>query len=463
MSMGRGAVFAHDGRGVRPFGMLGVSVIVLIAGAAVTQFVSVIMDWTALVDFERNWERSDGTSREWNHHGWVRGVGLSLQFAAGIALLAWLWRARRNAESLCAARHRLPVGWVIGAWVCPVVNLWFPHMIVADVIRASDPRTPTDAVDLRGRPAGVRVTVWWMSVLAGLVLTLVTLVLSLPSPRVERTGDYLVYATAPVGGFGLIVAELIQLAVLSAGATLLGAIVIQVQRWQETRAIVPAAATPPYDGGPRPQPNPDILSGSPPSATPSVPDGPERGDRIVAVVAGVFMAILVAGAVPVVLLGHSDESERPAAADTPQPATSPPARARAPWGPMQLAADKFPNLVPTSQTVADGYRGAACRVDTSDLTTLACDYPPGGVFEPSFEIYCFSHGQDMSDLSGDILVDRLQRPSGTVDIWRREYGYRDPMIIITFENRQQNMCHIFSDAPPDREAEHIQWWRSAPL
>lgn len=79
--------------------------------------------------------------------------------AAG-AFLVWLWRTRRNAETLCQARHRRSRGWVVGSWICPIVNLWFPFMIVDDIYRASRPETPRDLDDLRSVP-GSRLLGWW--------------------------------------------------------------------------------------------------------------------------------------------------------------------------------------------------------------------------------------------------------------------------------------------------------------
>ncbi|MFI6952810.1 DUF4328 domain-containing protein [Nocardia sp. NPDC050408] len=105
-------------------------------------------------------------------HDWsmIVGPAVIIMFVAllgtGIVFLVWLRQARSNADALCAARHRLPIGWVVGGWFCPVVNLWFPATILTDVLRASDPRTPKDAPDLRGRPGGLLVGVWWSAWLA---------------------------------------------------------------------------------------------------------------------------------------------------------------------------------------------------------------------------------------------------------------------------------------------------------
>ncbi|MFC7618004.1 DUF4328 domain-containing protein [Actinokineospora soli] len=64
------------------------------------------------------------------------GLGLSW-----VAFVVWLWRARVNAGRVCDAPQRLRVRWAVLGWVVPVVNLWWPQMVVGDVHRASRPST----------------------------------------------------------------------------------------------------------------------------------------------------------------------------------------------------------------------------------------------------------------------------------------------------------------------------------
>ncbi|EST29082.1 DUF4328 domain-containing protein [Streptomyces roseochromogenus] len=74
--------------------------------------------------------------------------------AAGVAFLVWLWRARINAELTGgAAAHRRSRGWVIGAWLSPVANLWFPYQVVSDIWQASAPRRPAPVALIK---------TWWV-------------------------------------------------------------------------------------------------------------------------------------------------------------------------------------------------------------------------------------------------------------------------------------------------------------
>jgi Domain of unknown function (DUF4328) len=88
---------------------------------------------------------------------------LGLLIMSAVVLLWWLWRARTNAEQLCHTTHRRSRGWVIGAWFCPVVNLWFPKQIVDDIWRASDPYHPSTAPTFHAdeRPTSGLVHLWW--------------------------------------------------------------------------------------------------------------------------------------------------------------------------------------------------------------------------------------------------------------------------------------------------------------
>jgi Domain of unknown function (DUF4328) len=78
-------------------------------------------------------------------------AGLSGVFASGmraaagllalpivVVFLVWFYQARRNA-GLLDWRQRLSTGWAIGGWFVPVIFLWFPYMIMADVWRAGLP------------------------------------------------------------------------------------------------------------------------------------------------------------------------------------------------------------------------------------------------------------------------------------------------------------------------------------
>jgi hypothetical protein len=69
----------------------------------------------------------------------------------------------------CRGEHRFTRGWVLGSWICPVVNLWYPKQVVDDIVAASDPRTPPQTQSLKTIPGTQLVWAWWLTWVAGLV------------------------------------------------------------------------------------------------------------------------------------------------------------------------------------------------------------------------------------------------------------------------------------------------------
>jgi hypothetical protein len=67
--------------------------------------------------------------------------------------IVWFYQARKNAEGR-GWRQRWGPGWAIGAWFVPVVSLWFPYQIMADIWRAGLPASE------RSRPAWLPIA-WW--------------------------------------------------------------------------------------------------------------------------------------------------------------------------------------------------------------------------------------------------------------------------------------------------------------
>jgi hypothetical protein len=102
----------------------------------------------------------DDYANSWNWPLWA------VQIATGLVFLGWLRRARTNAEWLAGPdSQHLSRGWTIGGWFCPVVNLWFPHRVVADIWRASAPHRPARAT---------LVLPWWLIFVAAAVVNILS-------------------------------------------------------------------------------------------------------------------------------------------------------------------------------------------------------------------------------------------------------------------------------------------------
>ncbi|WBQ05458.1 DUF4328 domain-containing protein [Kribbella sp. CA-293567] len=149
---------------------MGLGASVLIGVVTVLGWATAWSDWysyrTLLLyaDDERRLDQADLIS---GLFGIVAALAL---LAAAVVFIVWLWRVRWNAEMFCRGEHRLTRGWVLGSWICPVVNLWYPKWVMDDVVAASDPRTPAHVLSLRGIPGTRLVWAWWLTWVVGLVL-----------------------------------------------------------------------------------------------------------------------------------------------------------------------------------------------------------------------------------------------------------------------------------------------------
>lgn len=141
--------------------------------------------------------------------------------ATAVVFLMWLWRARRNAELINPAAHRLGRGWTIGGWFCPVVNLWYPRFVVDDIWRASRPDVENDRHTVRGLPHSPLVRYWWYLLVANWLVTLVL--------RVELSDEASVELLYRVA-----VLDTISTLLLCGAAALLIQVLRQVTEWQST-------------------------------------------------------------------------------------------------------------------------------------------------------------------------------------------------------------------------------------
>lgn len=155
----------------------------------------------------------------------VARMFLAALLAAGVLFIIWLWQARANAEQICQAQHRRARGWIIGSWICPVVNLWFPFMIVDDVYRASRPTNVPDLADLRSVPGDRVLGLWWTFWLAGAVLDRISVSIWDNAATVDS-----LHAAAVTETIG-------SLVTVGAAATVI-MITRQITTWQDTRTAI---------------------------------------------------------------------------------------------------------------------------------------------------------------------------------------------------------------------------------
>jgi Domain of unknown function (DUF4328) len=68
-------------------------------------------------------------------------------FVTAVFFLIWLSAARTNTATYQPGGVGAYRNWTVSGWLCPVVNLWVPYRIMADILRASSqPAAQTPAV-----------------------------------------------------------------------------------------------------------------------------------------------------------------------------------------------------------------------------------------------------------------------------------------------------------------------------
>lgn len=153
-------------------------------------------------------------------------VNLLVFVASVTVFLIWLWRARVNSERLSGVHHRLGRGWTIGAWFCPIVNLWFPRRIVDDIWRASRPGVPADQLQIDPLPLSPLVRAWWLVLIANYVMLYLL--------RFQTNSN-----AVSVGTFETVaIYSTISLALLVVAGVLLIRVIRQITEWQSTPRIV---------------------------------------------------------------------------------------------------------------------------------------------------------------------------------------------------------------------------------
>ncbi|MFD5737825.1 DUF4328 domain-containing protein [Streptomyces sioyaensis] len=94
-----------------------------------------------------------------NTYHLVSALGDAATVLCAAAFLLWLLRVRDNALALSGQTPRYAWPWVYAGWVVPIMNLWVPRGIVADVHQKSAP----------GEPLPRAVNWWWGLWLAGML------------------------------------------------------------------------------------------------------------------------------------------------------------------------------------------------------------------------------------------------------------------------------------------------------
>ncbi len=216
---------------------MGLAASILIGVVTVSTWATAWSDWYSYETVKRYADDPDRLAEADLISGSLGIVAALALLAAAAVFIVWLWRVRWNAEMFCRGEHRFTRGWVLGSWICPVVNLWYPKQVVDDIVAASDPRTPPQTAVLRDLPGTRLVWAWWLTWVAGLV-----------SGNVVQRG-ILVAATEPGQLRTNVVLSTISALCTSAAAVLAMILIERIGDLQTKRAWVPWWAVGQSHGG----------------------------------------------------------------------------------------------------------------------------------------------------------------------------------------------------------------------
>ena len=150
-------------------GAMGLASSILIGLVTVTTWATAWSDWYSFQTLKKYGDDPDQLAEADLVSGSLGIVAALVLLAAAVVFIVWLWRVRWNAEMFCRGEHRFTRGWVLGSWICPVVNLWYPKQVVDDIVAASDPGTPPQTMSLTSIPGTRLVWAWWLTWVVGLV------------------------------------------------------------------------------------------------------------------------------------------------------------------------------------------------------------------------------------------------------------------------------------------------------
>lgn len=129
-------------------------VVAVVSGIAEVRLITRVIDgeFVTLEELEANDDR--------------QAVVGTLQLAALVVtiilFLVWIYRSHRNLPALGASGLKYSPNWAVGGWFIPIMNLWRPYQVTAEIWKASDP----DTSDPEGQawqttPVSPLLKFWW--------------------------------------------------------------------------------------------------------------------------------------------------------------------------------------------------------------------------------------------------------------------------------------------------------------
>lgn len=152
------------------------------SGHVLAQWVCVVLGLTLIMDHVFVTAAEFDTNR--NLQAVVGAVQFVVSLGAAVLFLVWIYRAHRNLPALDASGLKYSPGWAVGGFFIPIMNLWRPYQVTAEIWKASDP----NHVDPDGRawqkaPVSPLLNFWWALWIVSGIVGSILLRLALQEPE----------------------------------------------------------------------------------------------------------------------------------------------------------------------------------------------------------------------------------------------------------------------------------------
>jgi hypothetical protein len=220
----------------RPLAGSAKAVVVCLALAMAADSLSSLSNWSAVRLIQEGMSTGSISPEDADAMDSQLGIIGLLQFAtmvpAAIAFIAWLRKAYRNLAALSSRRPSYTLGWTIGAWFVPFLNLVRPFQIIREIEWFSSSPSETEAASPMFVPRASSLLGWWWGTWTTCnVLSQVAFRLEL---RTESAAAFLGSAyVSMIGDLVGIVAGILAIQ-----------LVLAITRAQETAAARPGATIP---------------------------------------------------------------------------------------------------------------------------------------------------------------------------------------------------------------------------
>ena len=152
--------------GVRPLDGRARWAVIALAAVIVSDVVGIVSDWLELDLMNRLLDGENVPQSELESNDDRQAAVGILVFAVFVAsvvfFIRWFHAAYSNLLALGQTDLRFKLGWAIGAWFVPFLNLWRPKQIADDIWRGSDPDAPLlHEAGWKSAPVPGLLGFWW--------------------------------------------------------------------------------------------------------------------------------------------------------------------------------------------------------------------------------------------------------------------------------------------------------------